>query len=84
MPDTKTTAIAVVTMTVSIELHQGWGADCTLAQLQKQARDEAVGTLRGMEDALNKRNARIGEIRAIRVMFNEERLGGFFGVLAQD
>lgn len=74
MPDTKTSAIAIVTMTV-IELPQPWGADCTLAQVQKQARDGAHQTMHRITKELDARGVRVGEIRSMRIVLNEEKLG---------
>lgn len=70
----ETSATALVTMTVSIELSQPWGADCTLAQIQKQARDGAETALGGLARDLNARGIRIGEVRSIRIVLNEEHI----------
>lgn len=74
MPDSKTTAIAVVTMTVSIELSQPWGGECTLDQVQKQARGDAEERLGMARAALAKDGIRIGEVRSVRIVLNEEKL----------
>lgn len=71
----KTSAIAIVTMTVNIELQQPWGADCTLAQVQQQARDGAHGTMHSLRDMLELRGVRVGDIHAMRIVLNEEKLG---------
>jgi hypothetical protein len=49
---------ARVQLTVEIPLSGGWGDDCTIGQLNKQAAEEAIGALRrglvidGMKNAL--------------------------------
>lgn len=75
MPDTKTSAIAIVTMTVSIELSQPWGADCTLVQVQKQARDGAHQAMHSLAKELGARGVRVDEIRSMWIVLNEEKLG---------
>ncbi len=40
-------ARARVTVTVEISLPSVWGIDCPMEQIMKQAKDDAVGALRG-------------------------------------
>lgn len=74
MKESRTTAIAVVTVTLSIELKQPWGAESTLEQVQKQARQEALERVGAVAGDLAKIDARVGEIRSIRIVLNEERM----------
>ena len=38
---TKATAKARITLEVEVDISQGWGADCTVSQVEKQAHDGA-------------------------------------------
>lgn len=71
MTDSKTRATAVVTMTVSVNLDQPWLGDATLEQVQKQAKDDALALL---SRSLTGSGVRVGEIRSIRIVLNEEKL----------
>lgn len=73
MSESKTSATAIVTMTVSFELSQPWGGESTLEQIQKQARRDAEERLGMVRDELAKDGIRIGEVRSIRIVLNEER-----------
>lgn len=42
----KTKGSARVILTVEVPLHGSWGSDCTLSQVHKQAKDEALGYIR--------------------------------------
>ena len=41
---------ATVTCVMTIELTDRWGADCTMAQIEKQAKDGAAGLIRWLKD----------------------------------
>lgn len=68
---TRTRAEAV---TISIELKQPWGGEATLEQVQKQARQEALERIGAVAGDLAKIDARVGDVRSIRIVLNEERL----------
>jgi hypothetical protein len=81
MSDTKTTATAIVSVTLAVEVGSSWGGDCTMAQVKKQATEEAVrrlGHLRGqtsdrhVQDGVD--GSHITEVRAIRIVLNEGKL----------
>jgi hypothetical protein len=74
MSESKTSAIAVVTMTVSVELSQPWPGEATLAEVQKRARRDAEERLGVVATELAKQDIRIGQIRSIRIVLNEEKL----------
>jgi hypothetical protein len=44
----KVGARAAVTVTLEIHVPDSWGADCTVAQVHKQAKASALGMLRGL------------------------------------
>lgn len=73
MTESKTSATAIVTMTVSVELNQPWGGECTLAQVQQQARRDAQEQLEQLRQHWATRGVRIGEVRSIRIVLNEEK-----------
>lgn len=70
MAESKTSTIAVVTLTMSVELSQPRGGECTLAQIQ--ARRDATERLAMAATALRDQGMRVGEVRAIRIVLNEE------------
>lgn len=43
-------ATARVTMTVEIQVGGTWGDDCDIAQIHRQAAEEAIGILRRMKE----------------------------------
>lgn len=43
----RVTASVRVTVTLEIDVLDSWGNDCTVEQIQKQARDSAIGVCRG-------------------------------------
>lgn len=45
MGDTRVRASARVTLTVELEAGQAWGADCTVAQVRKQAAEAVLDKL---------------------------------------
>ena len=71
---TKSSTIAVATATVSIELTQPWSGDCPLDQVRKQAIDDATDHLRRAASDLAKHGIRIGEVRSIRIVINEDKV----------
>jgi len=71
--ENKTTATAVVTMTVSVELSQPRGGECTLDEIQKQAREDATEKLAALGREFAARGVRIGEVRSVRIVLNEAR-----------
>lgn len=74
MSESKTSAIAVVTLTVSVELTQPWPGEATLAEVQKRAREEARERLASIASALGSQSVRVGEVRSVRVVLNEEKV----------
>lgn len=44
------TARAKVIVTIEVSLTDTWGTDCTVGQIQKQAKDGALGKLRKMAE----------------------------------
>lgn len=58
-------AVATVTVTMEIRLHQPWGEDCGLPQILKQAKDDAgrevSSLIRGKETTFT--NVRIDQTR---------------------
>lgn len=47
----KLSTMARVTLTVELALTSGWGPDCTMEQIHRQASDEAIGRLRNLRTA---------------------------------
>lgn len=74
MAESKTSATALVTMTVSVELSQPWGGEATLAQVQQQARRDAEERLAQLATEMLRQGVRIGQVRSIRIVLNEEKL----------
>lgn len=70
----KLKAKAYVILTVEVECKGPWGADCTIAQVYKQAEDEARKVLDSFEskNGLNTVKA-IGEMK-IRTVIVEEQM----------
>jgi hypothetical protein len=50
MSKIQTTAKARVTLIVEVEVRGTWGDDCTVAQVHKQAAEEACGAIRNAAD----------------------------------
>lgn len=48
MPDYRHSATACVELTIEIEVGSSWGGDCSVAQVHKQAEDEARDKLHRM------------------------------------
>lgn len=76
MKESKTSATAIVTMTVKVHLTQPWGGDATLESVQKTARRDAEEHLRMCATEMLKHSIRIGEIQSIRIILNEEKIEG--------
>lgn len=74
MAESKTSATALVTMTVSVELSQPWGGEATLTQVQQQARLDAEERLAQLATEMLRQGVRIGQVRSIRIVLNEEKL----------
>jgi len=74
MAESNTRATAIVTVTVSVVLDQPWGGECTLGQIQKQARQEAEDRLRYIAKDLAAQRITVGDVRGIRIVLNEEKL----------
>lgn len=74
MSESKTKATALVTLTVSVELTQPWDGTFTLEQVQKQAREDALRVLGCLGADLAKRGVRVGDVRSVRIVLNEEKL----------
>ena len=45
-PRTKVSAHAIVQVTLEVDVHSSWGADCGMDQVFKQAVDEAQNSVR--------------------------------------
>lgn len=58
----KQSAVARVTVTLEIDAASSWGDDCTIAQVYKQAADDAVGRVRSL---FNERDAMriVGDVK---------------------
>lgn len=74
MSESKTSATAMVTMTVSVELSQPWDGEATLAKVQKEARREAEERLAQLAMDMLRQGVRVGQVRSIRIVLNEEKL----------
>ncbi len=72
--NTKTSATAVVTLTVNVHLDQPWSAGATLEQVQSQARADAVDVIARAATELSARRIFVGSITKIRIILNEETL----------
>jgi hypothetical protein len=72
MKETKTSATAVVTLTLNVYLDQPWTGESTLEQVQKRARAEAMDRITGALTELVKRDIRVGQVQSVRIILNEE------------
>ncbi len=50
MSDRRLTATARVRLTLDIPVGDSWGADCNIAQIEKQAAESAIGLIRNAGD----------------------------------
>ena len=67
-----TQATAIVTLTVKVHLTQPWNGDCTLDQIQKQARRDAEDQIQMCLSELNKRRSTVGKIQSVQIVLNRE------------
>lgn len=81
MPESKTSAIAVVVVTLRVELTQPWGGEWTLEKVQQQAKRDALDRVRCLQFPNSRaqvgqgdREITVGEIHSCRIVLNEEKL----------
>lgn len=74
-PETKSVSCtAVITVTISFPCNGGsWGHDCTVAQMHKQARDDALGFVDNIRHKLGKPVKIIGEPKIDAITHEVER-----------
>ncbi len=67
----KSAAVARVTLTIEVDCDSRWGGDCSLGQLLKQGKDEAIGKLRKAFETT--RGVRIVGEPSVRAIITEEQ-----------
>lgn len=72
MKESETKATAVITMTVKIHLTQPWSGECTLNQIQTQAKRDAEEQIQMCLAELAKHHITLGKITSVQVTLNRE------------
>ncbi len=67
----KSSAVARVTLTIEVDCSSRWGGDCSLGQLSKQGKEEAIGKLRTLLETT--RGVRIVGEPSVRAIITEEQ-----------
>lgn len=68
----KASAWAYVEITLKVEVKSAWGADCTVAQVHKQAKDEVLGRITALAEKGQLAGAIHGPMKVTAVMAERE------------